>query len=258
MFCDKHTQRRNHKELGFRFGQQVVGLTLSISLKPTTSGINYSDRFLSPILIFAESYISYRHVTFPLILMAASTIDPSEIARRKTALAFVESFTTLSAAACLRVRTPGCLHHFRPRSLNIEPKSSAEFAAHRKNFDGIIASFPFTITELIDNPAANQVLIWTTASPVWNAEVTTSFRKCYHDGGDSERVDWSYTGEYMFLLTFEDGENGDDGEGGKLRRIERIVEFLDSKGTTRLLRLMQDAKKNLATLGTVEQGDALP
>ena len=57
--------------------------------------------------------------------------------------------------------------------------------------------------------------------------------------------DWAYTGEYMFLLSFEDGEGGEDRDGGKLKRIERVVEFVDSKGTMRLLSLMQKAKENL-------------
>ncbi|KAH7377468.1 hypothetical protein BKA64DRAFT_767200 [Cadophora sp. MPI-SDFR-AT-0126] len=173
--------------------------------------------------------------------MATKTIEVSAAARRKTALAFIESFSTLSATDMLSVRTPSCMHTFAPRSLGIlahSPMSNEQFAAHRSHFDGVLSSFPFQVKEMIDNPSANQVLIWTTASPVWVAAVTSDIDK---------DTDWSYTGEYMFLLTFEDGESGED-EGGRFKRIERIVEFLDSKGTDRLRRLMQTASNNLRAM----------
>ncbi|PVH74619.1 hypothetical protein DL98DRAFT_351536, partial [Cadophora sp. DSE1049] len=158
--------------------------------------------------------------------------------RRKTALAFIESFSTLSAIDMLSVRTPSCMHVFAPRSLGDiahSPMSNEQFAAHRSHFDGVLSSFPFQVKEMIDNPTANQVLIWTTASPVWVPQVTSDVDK---------DTDWSYTGEYMFLLTFEEGETGKDA-GGSFKRIERIVEFLDSKGTDRLRGLMQAASRNL-------------
>ncbi len=58
--------------------------------------------------------------------------------------------------------------------------------------------------------------------------------------------DWKYTGEYMFLLSFEEGESGVDGEGGVFKRIERIVEFVDSKGTARLEGLMKKGRDHVA------------
>jgi len=99
-----------------------------------------------------------------------------------------------------------------------------------------MSSFPFRVREMIDNPTANQILIWTTASPVWLPEVLESDL----DG------EWRYTGEYMFLLSFEEGESGDDGEGGTFKRVERIVEFLDSKGTARLQGLMKKGREYVA------------
>lgn len=142
------------------------------------------------------------------------------------------------------------MHYFAPHSLALAPKSNSTYAAHFANFNGLISSFPFTVKEIIDNPASNQILIWATASPVWVPEVTGSVGEVEGSGEDGrdEEDDWTYTGEYMFLLSFEDGETGDDGEGGKLKRIERIVEFLDSKGTMRLIGLMQKAKENLERL----------
>ncbi|KAG4432309.1 hypothetical protein IFR05_012216 [Cadophora sp. M221] len=113
--------------------------------------------------------------------------------------------------------------------------SNDQFTAHRSHFEGLITSFPFQAKEIIDNPFVNQILIWTTASPVWVPEVTVAVNK---------GTGWSYTGEYIFLLTFEEGESGEHG-GRSFKRIERIVEFLDIKGTTRLQELMKAASKNL-------------
>jgi hypothetical protein len=101
-----------------------------------------------------------------------------------------------------------------------------------------MSSFPLTVKELIDNPTTNQVLVWTTASPLWLPEATGS--------AEDGQEDWAYTGEYMFLLSFEDGQSGDHGEGGVLKRIERIVEFVDSKGTARLQGLMHKGRENVA------------
>jgi hypothetical protein len=111
-----------------------------------------------------------------------------------------------------------------------------------------MSSFPFKVKEMIDNPTANQVLIWTTASPVWLPEALGSVDKGQrkNEDGEEEGDDWAYTGEYMFLLSFEDRENVQEGEGITPRRIKRIVEFVDSKGTARLLDLVQKGRENLA------------
>jgi hypothetical protein len=99
---------------------------------------------------------------------------------------------------------------------------------------------------MIDNPGANQVLIWTTASPARLLEVMSRVEEEEMKANKvGEKTDWAYTGEYMFLLSFEHGETGEDGEGGRAKRIERIVEFVDSKGTMRLQALMQQARELL-------------
>jgi hypothetical protein len=171
--------------------------------------------------------------------------------RLKTTKAFINAFTTLTVADSLRVRAPNCVHEFAPLSVaaSIPPKTNSDFAVHLTRFQGLITSFTFAVKETIDNPTANQVLLWTTASPNWAPGVMTG------KDGKGKDLAWEYTGEYMFLLSFEDGETGDDGNGGKLKRIERIVEFVDSKGTMRLLDLMHTARGNLETLTMEKRGD---
>jgi hypothetical protein len=170
----------------------------------------------------------------------ADTISSERI---KTALAFVNAFSTFCEAAMLSVRTPSCIQYFAPHSVNISPKTNSNFKGHFAKLGGVMSSFPFTVKEMIDNTVANQVSIWTTASLVWLPEVIESVGKGETKGTESGEVtDWACTGEYMFLLSFEDGESGEDGEGGKFKRIERIVEFVDSKGTARLQALMQKTR----------------
>ncbi|TAQ86410.1 hypothetical protein B7494_g5255 [Chlorociboria aeruginascens] len=134
------------------------------------------------------------------------------------------------------------------------PKSNSTFAAHVTKLRAVISSFPVMVKEIIDNPAANQVLIWATASPVWVPEIIgVGEERKEGKGGDghNEEIDWPHTGEYMFLLSFEEGVTGDDdGEGEKFKRIERIVEFLDGKGTERLRNLMHIAEKILKHVPT--------
>ena len=167
--------------------------------------------------------------------MTTLEADNSSAARIRTAQAFVDAFSTFSETALLSVRTPSCIQYFAPHSVNIPPKTNSDFEGHFARLRGVMSSFPFMVKEMIDNPTANQVLVWTTASPVWLPEIMRR---------DVEE-DWKYTGEYMFLLSFEDGESGVDGEGGVFKRIERIVEFVDSKGTARLQGLMKKGRDHV-------------
>ncbi|RDW65606.1 hypothetical protein BP5796_10298 [Coleophoma crateriformis] len=174
--------------------------------------------------------------------MTTMKIDPSAAARERTARIFIDTFATFSTGDCLLVRTPNCVQQFAPHSIAPPTMSNSAFAAHLAHLGEVMSSFPLTVKEMIDNPTANQVLIWATASPLWLPSVTGGVGK---SGAGGEEVDWAYTGEYMFLLSFEDGEAGEDGNGGKLKRLERVIEFVDSKGTTKLYGLMEKARRIL-------------
>lgn len=148
--------------------------------------------------------------------------------RHQTALRYISAFKTLSIPTFLALKTPGCMHSFRPGSLSISseaPRDNASFAAHLTGLKAVVEAFPVTVREIFEDDAQNKVVVWATGVP-----------KFYDEVIDEPLGDWVYEGEYVFMLSMEEG-------GG---RIERVVEFLDSKGTERLLGLVKRAKANKA------------
>ena len=100
------------------------------------------------------------------------------------------------------------------------------FAAHLSSLKPILASLPVTAKEIFAHEGSNQVTIWATSNAIFQEEAKDE------DSG----VDWSYHGEYIFILSLN--QAGD--------KIERIVEFLDSKSVVEVGVLIQRAKSNLA------------
>ncbi|OCL04240.1 hypothetical protein AOQ84DRAFT_442220 [Glonium stellatum] len=146
--------------------------------------------------------------------------------RRNTAVAFFDTFKTLSVQDAISIRTPTCRHIFTPASISPPPPlDNAQFAAHISRLKEIIASFPVTTKEISEDQEKNQVIIWATAQAEFHTELK--------DAGISDE-EWAYKGEYVFILTMD--ETG--------QKIDRVVEFLDSKATERLRELMARARAN--------------
>jgi len=103
--------------------------------------------------------------------------------------------------------------------------SNDEFAQHLSHMEGTIKLFPVTIKEIIDSVSTNQVIIWATSEILWS------------DGIVGEGEDWTFKGEYMFVLDFVE----QDGEW----KIQRVLEFLDSAVSQKLGGLMRKAKERL-------------
>jgi hypothetical protein len=145
--------------------------------------------------------------------------------RIETAKKFIDCFRTLDGNEFARLKTLDCLHYFAPASLGMpEFKSSEDFSAHIDTLRNILKAFPVFVNELWDG--GSQITIWATSE--------TQFHEQAMDDGLSRHV-WSYRGEYVFILEFND-------TGGK---ISRIVEFLDSKATEDLRTLMKRARRNV-------------
>jgi hypothetical protein len=141
------------------------------------------------------------------------------------ALAFCASFQDLDIDANIALRTPDCTHVFAPASLNFPPSmKNAEWAAHASSLTAILSSFPVVAKEIFTSEGSNTVTIWATSEAVFREDVK------------EEGVEWSYYGEYMFVLQLEK-----EGE-----RIERVVEFLDSTKVVEVRVLMDRARANLA------------
>jgi len=145
--------------------------------------------------------------------------------QRNTALAFLETFDTLDSDSNLALRTPSCRHSMGPASLNFTPDmTNQQWAAHFQPLKEILSSFPVTAKEIFES--GNQVTIWATSNALFREEAKD----------DEEGIDWTYEGEYIFILFFE--------EGGE--RIERIVEFLDSAKVAPVRALLGRATRNVA------------
>ncbi|KAF2475884.1 uncharacterized protein BDR25DRAFT_89219 [Lindgomyces ingoldianus] len=151
-------------------------------------------------------------------------------ALRETATRFISAFKDLSTEDHLALRTSDCLHIFAPASLNLPaPQSNDAFAEHLGRLRLIIEHFPVTAKEIHVNEPCHQAVIWATGQPEFRSEVM---------GKDPIAESWKYTGEYVFILDLDD----------TCLKIKRIVEFLDSKGTEKLLRMTAKARENLETL----------
>lgn len=147
--------------------------------------------------------------------------------RYNTALAFIKAFETLDGQTFHSLYTPTCIHSFAPASCNPPaPSGRDHFSTHIGGLKTILKSFPVYPKEIIENETENQVVIWATSETVFLDEAMD-------DGIPKE--DWSYKGEYIFILTMNES-----GEG-----IEKVFEFLDSKGTDRLRDLMKRGRDNL-------------
>jgi ketosteroid isomerase-like protein len=104
--------------------------------------------------------------------------------------------------------------------------SNSTFTAHMATLRQVLKSFPVTPIEIHENPTKNQVVVWATAEATFHDNVK--------DDGLSEE-EWKFSGEYMFVLDFE--------EGGE--KLVRVLEFLDSLRTEKLRGLIGRAKGNL-------------
>ena len=85
--------------------------------------------------------------------------------------------------------------------------------------------FPVTAKEVMEDEEKNAAI------------VHAGSHAYFYDSVKDEEIppdDWKYQGEYIFILTMTEG--GD--------KVKRVVEFVDSKGTERLLGLIKRARAN--------------
>ena len=144
----------------------------------------------------------------------------------KTANAFIDCFETLDAETFFSLKTPECQHIFAPASANLPPpRNRAEFSEHMSHLKAVMTGFPVYAKETFENEDKKEVVIWATSEARFHEELK--------DAAFTEE-EWAYKGEYIFILQMDDS-----GE-----RVKRVFEFLDSKGTDQLRRVMARAKEN--------------
>ncbi len=146
-------------------------------------------------------------------------------ARYKTAMAFIGDFETLDVPTMLSRRTTDCIHTFLPSSIAPPPKDNTAFGEHIRRLREVMPKFPVTAKEVMEDEEKNVAIIHATS------------QAHFHDSVKDDGIlpdDWKYQGEYIFMLTMT--EAGD--------KVKKVVEFLDSKGTERLLGLVKRARAN--------------
>ena len=147
--------------------------------------------------------------------------------KRNTALAFLKTFDDLDLEANLSFRIPTCRHTIAPASVNFQADmNNNQFAAHLMSLKERIAGIPVTVKEVFEDKGGDHVTVWATSNARWREEAMD----------DDPEVDWTYNGEYIFLLTMNPA--GD--------KIERILEFVDSTKVEKVRMLSQRADRNLA------------
>ena len=150
--------------------------------------------------------------------------------RCKTALALISDFETLDVATMISRRTSDCTHTFLPSSMGIPPKSNAAFAEHITRLREVMPKFPVTPKEVWEDVQKNTVIVHATSQAHFHEELKD-------DGIPAE--EWQYQGTYMFIITTD--ESGE--------KIKKIQEFLDSRGSMRLLGLIKRARENREKAG---------
>ena len=149
---------------------------------------------------------------------------PSAATLVATAKAFLDVFSSLDGDSISDIQTEGYRHEFAPQSLDVPgPFNAEQFTAHLKNTQLVMSSFPVYVKQIWPNPYLHQVVAWTTSEAIFHENVK--------DGSDDG--EWQYHGEYIWILTMN--ETG--------TKVDHVLEFLDSKGTEKLLDLVKRARK---------------
>ena len=126
-----------------------------------------------------------------------------------TALEFVRSYNQWTLQAIITIRSPDCMHHTLPASLQVPPRSNAEY----KEFMGpMLSVFRGVQFSVINN---EDIIVDVEARRV----VLHCRNQADTDAGD-------YTNEYIFSLTI-------DKRGTK---IDKIIEFIDASYTVEFKR----------------------
>jgi hypothetical protein len=147
--------------------------------------------------------------------------------RIKTAKSFIDAYSGLRVEDFLPLLADDYSHSFAPASAErLTTKNKTEIAELISALHGVMRGFSVSIKEAIDSESSNKVVIWATSEAL--------FREEAKDAGAPEEA-WKYTGEYVLIFTTDDS-----GE-----RITRLVEFVDTKGTDRMMELVVRAMKNM-------------
>lgn len=155
--------------------------------------------------------------------------------RLQTAKAYISAISTFDTPTLTTLLTPTFTYTLTPSTIPVpSPMPLATFTTFLTQTHAIIASYTPTIKTAIDcGDAENKAVVWLTSEAHFRDEGVD-------DGLSAE--EWRYVGEYMIVFSFDEGA-----------KIGGVLEFVDSKGVEKVMRLMQRAQKNMQAKGEKQQ-----
>lgn len=108
------------------------------------------------------------------------------------------AFNAMDIDAIISHRSPGCMRHILPSSLNIPPSNNTEYETHLERLIPIFENFNLTVQDVVEDREAHRIVMWLKAR--------------------ADTVVGEYHNEYMWTLDFD--ETGE--------KIMRMHEFVDS------------------------------
>lgn len=118
--------------------------------------------------------------------------------QRQTALAVVAAFNRMDVEAIISHRSPGCMRHILPSSLNLAPMNNTEYATQLQKLTAVFQNFNLTVHDLVEDREAHRIVMW--------------LKAC------ADTLAGEYINEYMWTLDFD--ETGE--------KIIRMHEFVDT------------------------------
>lgn len=122
----------------------------------------------------------------------------SPSAQRQTALAVVAAFNSMDVDGIISHRSPGCMRHILPSSLNIAPTNNTEYATQLLKLTAVFMNFNLTVHDIVEDREAHRIVMWLKAR--------------------ADTMVGEYVNEYMWTLDFD--ETGE--------KIIRMHEFVDT------------------------------
>jgi hypothetical protein len=122
----------------------------------------------------------------------------SSSAQRQTALAVVAAFNKMDVDSIISHRSPGCMRHILPSSLNLAPMNNTEYATQLQKLVAIFLNFNLTVHDIVEDREAHRIVMWLKAR--------------------ADTLAGEYANEYIWTLDFD--ETGE--------KIIRMHEFVDA------------------------------
>lgn len=118
--------------------------------------------------------------------------------QKQTALAVVAAFNRMDVEAIISHRSPGCMRHILPSSLNLAPMNNTEYATQLQKLTAVFQNFDLTVHDVVEDREAHRIVMWLKAR--------------------ADTLAGEYVNEYMWTLDFD--ETGE--------KIIRMHEFVDT------------------------------